>query len=94
MPESPSDYRTRCLPIIIDGSAGDQFGVIFSTLLQPLPWLYVDLSILKVMFQDVGRSSDFERVLRGVDLYLTCFEMDAKQLQKMGWGHVEHDVQK
>ena len=68
-------------------------GIITSPLLRPTNTSQIDLSILKVMFQGVGRPSDFLNVLRAADLYLQCVEMDDDQLKKMGWGHVIRDHQ-
>lgn len=140
MPESPSTYKKRYLPISYDGCngrkhifltkyrssfSGNEFrkhafydlrnfirksgrfeegknganhiwtssGWMFSPLLKPLPWVYIDLSILQPMFQGVGRPKDWGNALRAVDVYLETVEMSSHQLKLMGWQYVSRDRQ-
>ena len=68
-------------------------GHMYSDLLEPMPYVHVDTSILKSMFQGVGRPQNFKNVLRAVDVYLTRVEMTDKHMTKLDWSYIPWSVQ-
>ncbi|MEM1162728.1 MAG: hypothetical protein AAGJ28_17515 [Pseudomonadota bacterium] len=60
-------------------------GHFYSDLLAPMPYVHVDLDILRAMFTGVGRPQDFKPLLRVIDVYLTRAEISEKRFKELGW---------